>query len=105
MKHLLALLVDGTHGTRTEPPQVLAKIPTKRDADQSLARSGTRRTLGTLLIYEADIAQRVDEISEAWRERRAIVLEAGDIGETKRASNYRGVDRGQVRFSFRRGVH
>ena len=84
MRHLLALLASGTHGTQAEPDVAPTWVPKNNEPCQHLTRIGTCGTLGTPKTNRAaasdDLAQRVAELIDAYHERLAIVLEAGDIG-------------------------
>jgi hypothetical protein len=56
MRHLLALLDGGTHGTRAEPSDGSALAHQKLVSDQILPIAGTQGTLGTLKNQEAATA-------------------------------------------------
>jgi hypothetical protein len=82
MKQLLALLDCGTHGTQAEPLNIPHGPQGKLAHVQHLTAAGTLRTPGTYQAAAFDaLAQRVADLADAYRERIAIVLEAGDIGE------------------------
>jgi hypothetical protein len=87
MRHLLAVLRDGTHGTSAEPAGVAARAPQDGASDQRLATAGTLGTPGTRqngLVGPHDvICQQVRDLTDTWHERMAICLEAGDIGEAE----------------------
>lgn len=87
MMHLLALLDGGTPGTPAEPSRVAGRIPQKQPPDQCFTIGGTHGTQGTLEIGQADthdnLAQRIADLCDAFQERVAICLEAGDIGEAE----------------------
>ena len=87
MRHLLALLEDGTHGTPAEPASLASHAPQDIVLDHRLATPGTLGTLGTSKIEQlgADdtVAQRVGDLIDAWHERMALCLEAGDITEAE----------------------
>ncbi len=63
------------------------RVPPNNTLDQRLARVGTRGTLGTPEIEQVvahdTIAQRVADLADAYVERMAMCLEAGDIGEAE----------------------
>ena len=87
MRQLLALLDCGTHGTQAEPTRVPRGVHGKNDPVQTLTASGTLGTCGTqetdqAVAFDA-VAQHVADIADAYAERIAIVLEAGDIGESE----------------------
>lgn len=85
MRHLLALLAGGTRGTLAEPSPAASEVRRKRPAVQTITSTGTLGTSGTHEIDRAvpvdHFAQRVADLADAYHERIAIVLEAGDIGE------------------------
>lgn len=87
MRHLLALLDAGTPGTLAEPTRVPRGVYGKSFLVQAFTATGTLGTRGTLETDQAaafdDRAQRVADIADAYAERIAIVLEAGDIGEAE----------------------
>ena len=87
MRQLLALLDCGTHGTQAEPTRVPRGVHGKSAPVQSLTATGTLGTRGTLETDQAvafdAVAQRVADLADAYHERIAIVLEAGDIGEAE----------------------
>lgn len=85
MRHLLALLDGGTHGTQAEPEAAPGWVRQNNELEQRHARFGTRGTLGTLELGQLgtrdSIAKRIAELADAYAERIAIVLEAGDISD------------------------
>lgn len=87
MRHLLALLDCGTHGTQAEPAGPQARIPRNGFSDQTVVRVRTRGTLGTPTIWQIgtnDIMfQRIADLVDAFTERMAIVMEANDISEAE----------------------
>lgn len=87
MRQLLALLDCGTHGTPSEPASVPHGVHEKRAPVPMLTAMGTLGTRGTLETNQDapfdDFAQRVADLADAYAERIAIVMEAGDIGETE----------------------
>jgi hypothetical protein len=87
MRHLLALLDGGTRGTLAEPSPAACEVREKSSQCQNVAPTGTFGTRGTLEIDRVvavdDFAQRMADLADAYHERIAIVLEAGDIGEAE----------------------
>ena len=87
MRQLLALLDCGTRGTPAEPTWVPRGVHGKSAPVPILTAIGTLGTHGTLETNQAaavdDLAQRVADLAEAYAERIAIVMEAGDIGEAE----------------------
>lgn len=87
MRHLLALLDCGTHGTQAEPAGPPARVPRKNASNQRFAKIGTRGTLGTPAIEQVgahdSMSQRIADLADAYAERIAVVMEAGDISESE----------------------
>lgn len=87
MRHLLALLHDGTYGTPVEPSLVRRGDYEESEPSPILRCTGTLGTRGTLESSTAaatdNIAQRVADLADAWHERMSIVLESGDVGEAE----------------------
>jgi hypothetical protein len=87
MRHLLANLPDGTHGTSAEPAGVAACAPQDGALDQRFAIAVTLATSGTpqigLVGPRHVMVQQVRDLIDTWHERMAIRLEAGDIGEAE----------------------
>ena len=87
MRHLLALLDAGTPGTLAEPTRATRDARKNIFLVQAFITTGTPGTLGTLETDQAaaleHLAQRIADIADAWHERMAICLEAGDIGEAE----------------------
>jgi hypothetical protein len=90
MRHLLALLDGGTRGTSPEPMWGSDASLSEAPHAQRLSCIGTLGTLGTLandppvdLSDLPSIAAHVVDLVDAWYERMAICLEAGDIGEAE----------------------
>ena len=87
MRHLLALLEGGTHGTRAEPARMSRRPSEESAVEQWLTVPGTLGTRGTFDFEQVgahdSVALRVRELVDAWHERMAICLEAGDISEAE----------------------
>jgi hypothetical protein len=87
MRYLLTLLDDGTQGTQAEPTRSAPRLPQNSVSDQRLARVRTRGTHATLendnAVPDDHIVQHITDLADAYHERVAIVLEAGDIGEAE----------------------
>jgi hypothetical protein len=87
MRHLLALLDGGTFGTSAEPAAVPRRVPETRTTHQRLTIAGTLGTHGTPEIERDDahesLVQRVADLSDAYAERIAILMEAGDISQAE----------------------
>lgn len=87
MKQLLALLDCGTHGTPAEPTSAPHGVHEKSAPVPMLPAFGTHGTRGTLETNPDAafdyLAQRVADLADAYAERIAIVMEAGDIGESE----------------------
>lgn len=85
MRQLLALLDCGTHGTPAEPTSAPHAVHEKSAPVPMLPAFGTFGTHGTLETNPDaafdHLAQRVADLADAYAERIAIVMEAGDIGE------------------------
>ena len=87
MRHLSVMLDSGTHGTLAEPTPVARRVSRNARRDQPLTSIGTRGTHGTPMIERADtrdgLAQCITDLADAYAERIAILLEAGDICEAE----------------------